>query len=499
MFKKILVANRGEIAVRVLRTCRAMGLPTVAVYSEADRAARHVRLADEAAHIGPSPAAASYLSIERILDAARRTGTDAIHPGYGFLSENSAFADACGAAGIKFIGPSAAAMALMGSKTRSRQIMQKAGIPVVPGTAEPLESPEDAERVADDVGFPVMLKASGGGGGKGMRLVHSPEDLASAYEQASAEAAGAFGNPDLYIEKAILAPRHIEVQILADEHGRVIHLGERECSIQRRHQKVLEECPSPFLAGHAEVREKLTATAVQAARAAGYTNAGTVELLMDADRNFYFLEMNTRLQVEHPVTEMVTGLDLVKEQIRIAAGETLPYRQEDIPWRGSAIECRVYAEDPSNSFFPSPGRIVALDEPSGPGVRVDSAAYAGWDVPIEYDPLLAKLIVWAPTRPEAIERLRAALGEYHIAGIRTTLPFFREIVHDAEFRRGEVDTHFIERRSGRDAPPTPVDGEEPVALLTAAVHFLNHGSGQEGRPRVQPSVWKSVGRRSLLR
>ncbi len=497
MFKKILVANRGEIAVRVLRTCRAMGLPTVALYSDADRAARHVRLADEAVHIGPSPAAESYLSIERILDAVRQTGADAVHPGYGFLSENPAFAEACAATAVKFIGPSPDAMALMGSKTRSRQIMQQAGLPVVPGTTAPLGSHAEAERVADEIGFPIMLKASGGGGGKGMRLVRSRGELASAYEQARDEASGAFGDSDLYIEKAIVAPRHIEVQVLADEHGRVIHLGERECSVQRRHQKVLEECPSPFLAGHPEVRERLTATGVQAAKAAGYTNAGTVEFLMDGDHNFYFLEMNTRLQVEHPVTEMVTGLDLVKEQILIAAGEKLPYRQEEIPWLGSAIECRIYAEDPHNSFFPSPGRIVALDEPSGPGVRVDSAAYTGWDVPIEYDPLIAKLIVWAPSRLEAIERLRSALGEYHIGGIRTTLPFFHDIVRDEEFRRGEVDTDFIDKRSGRSAA-APAEEEERVALLTAAIHFLKQG-GRERSPSVAPSAWKSVGRRSLLR
>ena len=498
MFKKILVANRGEIAVRVLRTCRAIGLPTVAVYSDADRAARHVRLADEAVHIGPAPAAESYLSIEHILDAVRQTGADAVHPGYGFLSENPAFAEASAAAGVKFIGPSPDAMALMGSKTRSRQIMQQAGVPVVPGTTAPLGSHAEAERVADEIGFPIMLKASGGGGGKGMRLVRSRENLASAYEQARDEASGAFGDPDLYIEKAIVAPRHIEVQVLADEHGQVIHLGERECSVQRRHQKVLEECPSPFLAGHPEVRERLTATGVQAAKAAGYTNAGTVEFLMDGHRNFYFLEMNTRLQVEHPVTEMVTGLDLVKEQILIAAGEKLRYGQQDIPWQGSAIECRVYAEDPHNNFFPSPGRIIALDEPSGPGVRVDSAAYTGWDVPIEYDPLIAKLIVWAPSRLEAIERLRSALGEYHIGGIHTTLPFFHDVVRDEEFRRGEVDTDFIDKRSEHGSAAASANEEERVALLTAAVHFLKQG-GREPSPSVAPNAWKSVGRHSLLR
>ena len=499
MLKKILIANRGEIAVRVLRTCRAMGLPTVAVYSDADRTARHVRLADEAVHIGPSSATESYLSIDRILDAARQTGADAIHPGYGFLSENAAFAEACAASRVKFIGPSANAMALMGSKTRSRQIMQKAGVPVVPGTTALLGSLAEAERAADEIGFPIMLKASGGGGGKGMRLVRVRDELASAYEQARDEARGAFGDPDLYIEKAIVAPRHVEVQVLADEHGQVIHLGERECSVQRRHQKVLEECPSPFLAGHPEIRERLSATGVQAAQAAGYTNAGTVEFLMDADRSFYFLEMNARLQVEHPVTEMVTGLDLVKEQILVAAGERLRYRQEDIRPRGSAIECRIYAEDPHNNFFPSPGRIVALDEPSGPGVRVDSAAYTGWDVPIEYDPLIAKLVVWAQSRPEAIARLRAALGEYHIGGIHTTLPFFHSIVRDEDFLRGEVDTEFIDKKADGGAATAPDDVEAQVALLTAAVHFVKQGSSTEQRPRAKPSTWKSEGKYSLLR
>ena len=499
MFRKILVANRGEIAVRVLRTCRAMGIPSVAVYSDADRAALQVRLADQAAHIGPSPAIESYLSIQRILEAAIRVDADAVHPGYGFLSENPAFQEACADAGIKFIGPTARSMALMGSKTRARQLMQQAGVPVVPGTTEAPASGATALRMAGEIGFPVMLKAAAGGGGKGMRLVHSADDMASSYEQARDEAGKAFGDPQVYIEKAIVSPRHIEVQVLADEQGQVIHLGERECSVQRRHQKVLEESPAPFLSGRPEVRESLTAAAVQAASAAGYTNAGTVEFLMDADYNFYFLEMNTRLQVEHPVTEMVTGLDLVREQILIAAGEELRYRQEDIRPRGSAIECRVYAEDPGNNFLPSPGRITALDEPSGPGIRIDSGAYNGWDVPIEYDPLIAKLVVWAQTRPEAIERLRSALREYHIGGIRTTLPFFREIVNDPEFRRGHIDTGFIERRFGASPPPPQATEEEGVAALAAAVHFLNHGAVSEKRPHAEHSVWKSEGRRALLR
>ena len=436
MFQKILIANRGEIAVRVIRTCREMKIPTVAVYSDADRTSLHVRMAEEAVRIGPAPPAESYLHIDRIVEVARQVGADAIHPGYGFLSENPAFAKACRTAGVKFIGPSPESMELMGSKTRAREAMERAGVPVVPGMTHALQDEAEALAVARRVGFPVMLKAAGGGGGKGMRLVGSEEEIPAALEQAQSEARGAFGSSEVYIEKAILSPRHVEVQVLADEHGHVVHLGERECSLQRRHQKVVEETPSPLIDKHPEVREKITAAAVRVARAADYWNAGTVEFLMDSEANFYFLEMNTRLQVEHPVTELVTGIDLVKEQIRIAAGQKLRYKQSDVRNQGSAIECRIYAEDPENNFFPSPGRITQLERPAGPGIRIDSGAYNGWTVPIEYDPLIAKLAAWAPTRDEAIARLQGALSEYHIAGIKTTLGFFREIMSDPIFAPG---------------------------------------------------------------
>ncbi len=501
MFQKILIANRGEIAARIIRSCREMGIATAAVFSEVDRAALHVRLADEAIPIGPAPAPESYLSIERVLEAARAAGADAIHPGYGFLSENARFAAACREAGIKFIGPSPEAMELMGSKTRARQTMQAAGVPVVPGTSEPVASAAEALTVAGQVGFPVMLKAAAGGGGKGMRLVSSAADLAAALEQAQQEALNAFGDAAVYIEKAIAGPRHVEVQILADEHGQVIHLGERECSLQRRHQKVLEETPSPWVEQRPEVREHLTAAAVEAARAANYANAGTVEFLMDAGHNFYFLEMNTRLQVEHPVTEMVTGLDLVREQIRIAAGEPLAYRQADIRSHGHAMECRIYAEDPDNNFFPSPGRIAALERPSGPYIRVDSGAYEGWTVPLDYDSLIAKLIAWAPTREQVIARLRGALREYHVGGIHTTIGFFQSVLADEDFQRGAFDTGFIARwleRRGSDGAPLPE--QEQAAILAAGMHFLSNGkaNGQEPARRMDASAWKLAGKRAML-
>jgi acetyl-CoA carboxylase biotin carboxylase subunit len=390
-------------------------------------------------------------------------------------------------------------MDLMGSKTRSREAMQKAGVPVVPGTFTALESSAAALDEARRISFPIMLKAAGGGGGKGMRLVESADALPSAFEQARDEARRSFGNPDIYIEKALVSPRHIEVQVLADEHGGVIHLGERECSIQRRHQKVLEEAPSPLVDARPEMRKQITAAGVQAAKAADYSSAGTVEFLVDAEDRFYFLEMNTRLQVEHPVTEMTTGMDLVKEQILIAAGQRLRRRQEDIPFRGSALECRVYAEDPDNNFFPSPGRITRLEEPSGPGVRVDSGVYSGWDVPVEYDPLLAKLVVWAPNRPEAIDRLRAALAEYRIGGIRTTLPFFHRIVDDPEFQAGRIDTGFIQQQLSVEGKRQPADGEERIAAFAAGLHFLKQSRTQAEPGRPNGSVWKVQGKRALLR
>src|SRR6058998_2851474 len=443
MFKKILIANRGEIAVRVIRACHELGIKAVAIYSDVDRASLHVLKADEAHHIGAAAASESYLDIRKIIDVAKRTGAQAIHPGYGFLSENAKFAQTCAEAGVKFIGPNAAAMELMGSKTRARQQMEKAGVPYVPGTSRGLESFGQAERVAEEIGYPLMLKAAAGGGGKGMRLVRSREELKPALESAKSEALRAFGDSEVYVEKLIANPRHIEVQVLADEHGNVVHLGERECSIQRRHQKVLEEAPSPVV--DEKMRQRMGEVAVHVSKAAGYTNAGTVEFLVDEARKFYFLEMNTRLQVEHPVTELVTGLDLVHLQILIAAGAKLPFTQSDLQLRGHAIEVRIYAEDPDNNFFPSPGKITRLLLPSGPGIREDSGIYEGWTVPLDYDPMLAKLIAYAPTREQAIRRLQRALDEYFIGGIASNLGFFRDILEDDDFQTATIDTDYLDR------------------------------------------------------
>ena len=501
MFKKILIANRGEIAVRVIRACRELGIAAVAVYSEVDRRALHVLKADEAYAIGPAPPAQSYLNIERILEAAKRAGAHAIHPGYGFLSENEEFARACRDAGIKFIGPSPESMEQMGSKTRARQKMEAAGVPMVPGTSRGLGSLEEARKIAGQFGYPVMLKAAAGGGGKGMRLVAEETDLTSAFEAARSEALRAFGSDEVYLEKAITNPRHIEMQILADEHGNTVYLGERDCSVQRRHQKVLEEAPSPLV--NAEMRRRMGEQAVKAAQAAGYANAGTIEFLADESGNFYFLEMNTRLQVEHPVTELVTGLDLVQLQIRIAAGETLPFRQEDISLRGHAIECRVYAEDPENNYFPSPGKITELAEPAGPGIRVDGGIYAGWDVPIEYDPMLAKLIAYGENRGQAIARMQRGLGEYLVQGVKTNLALFRSILSNEDFLAGRADTGLLSRRvreSGSSAP-----WEEKQAAIIAAGIFRaldakstpRNGSG--GAANVAgASSWKKTARSEAL-
>src|SRR5512146_2153240 len=468
MFQRILIANRGEIAVRIVRACREMGIESVAVFSDVDRKALHVRKADYAFHIGPAQASESYLNVQKILDVARRSGAQAIHPGYGFLSENAKFARACEQVGVKFVGPTAAAMEMMGSKTRARQNMKKAGVPFVPGSEKGLESFEAAERLADQIGYPVMLKAAAGGGGKGMRAVYDHADLRSALDSARSEAQRAFGDNEVYIEKLIVNPRHIEVQILADEHGNCVYLGERECSVQRRHQKVLEEAPSPIV--HAEMRRKMGEVAVRVAKAAGYTNAGTVEFLADENRNFYFLEMNTRLQVEHPVTELVTGLDLVQLQCRIASGEPLPFKQEDIEIRGHAIECRIYAEDPDNNFFPSPGQITRLISPSGPGIRRDSGMYEGWTVPLEYDPLLAKLIGYGTTRDDAIRRLQRALYEYFVGGIKTNIPLFRRILRDEDFRAGRIHTGFLDRLLKEPVQLPPSTSEEiRIAAIAAAI------------------------------
>lgn len=472
MFKKILIANRGEIAVRVIRACRELRIPSVAVYSDVDRAALHVLMADEAYPVGAAAAAESYLNINKIVQVAKRCGADAIHPGYGFLSENAKFAQACAGAGIKFIGPSAAAMEMMGSKTRARQEMEKAEVPFVPGTSRGLGSSQDAKDGAAKIGYPVMLKAAAGGGGKGMRLVHTAQQLQSALEAAQSEAQRAFGDGEVYLEKAIVNPRHIEMQVLADEHGNTVYLGERECSIQRRHQKVLEEAPSPLV--DPDMRRRMGEVAVRVAKVARYSNAGTVEFLVDQDKSFYFLEMNTRLQVEHPVTELITGLDLVHLQIRIAAGETLPFRQEDVLIRGHAIECRIYAEDADNNFFPSPGKIEMLWTPSGPGIRLDNGVYEGWTVPIDYDPLLAKLIGYGEDRQQAISRLARALPEYLVAGIKTNLGLFRKILAHENFRAAQMDTGYLERlltQSGSEAGARN-EGSGHIAAIGAAIFTL---------------------------
>jgi acetyl-CoA carboxylase, biotin carboxylase subunit len=441
--RKVLVANRGEIAVRVIRACRERGLATVAVYSEADREALHVLMADEAYEIGPPPAGDSYLRIERLVEVARGAGADAVHPGYGFLAENAAFAEACRSGGLIFVGPPPAAIRAMGDKTAARRLARDLGVPMVPGTVEPVTSEEEARAAARQIGLPVMIKAALGGGGKGMRLVQHETQLADALRLARAEAQGAFGDAAVYLERYVAEPRHIEIQILADTHGAVVHLGERECSIQRRHQKLVEECPSPCV--DATLRARMGEAACRLARAAGYQNAGTVEFLVDAERNFYFLEMNTRLQVEHPVTEMVTGIDLVREQLRVAAGEPLGYTQGDIAWRGAAIECRINAEDPFAGWLPSPGTITGLRSPAGPWVREDAGAYEGYTVPRYYDTLLSKLIVWGPDRPAAIARMARALAEYKVAGVRTTIPVLKHIVAHDDFRAGRLSTAFLER------------------------------------------------------
>jgi acetyl-CoA carboxylase, biotin carboxylase subunit len=473
--KKILIANRGEIAVRIIRACRDMGIATVAVYSECDRAALHVRMADEAWPAGPSAPRDSYLRIDTMIDLAKRSGADAVHPGYGFLAENEDFAAACRDANLIFIGPSPEAIHLMGSKTAARQAAIRAGVPVVPGTEAPLsETVPDAEvlKIAIGIGYPLMLKAVAGGGGKGMRMVSAPDELPGALRAARSEAQTAFGDGAVYLERRIAAPRHIEVQLLGDHHGTVLPFVERECSIQRRHQKVVEESPSPAVSP--ELRRRLTSAAAAVARTVGYTNAGTIEFLLDSDGSFYFLEMNTRLQVEHPITEAVTGVDLVHWQIRIARGEKLTLDPESIlvP-RAHAIECRIYAEDPANGFLPSPGLIQGLRVPSGPGVRDDSGAYEGGEVPIFYDPMISKLIAWGDTREMALARMKRALGEYEVRGIRTTIPFFKWILDDEDFRAARFDTTFIDRKfntAGNGLLPPTASGQEDLAVLAAAVH-----------------------------
>ena len=486
---KVLVANRGEIAVRVIRACREQGIATVAVFSEADREALHVLMADEAYPIGPPPAAESYLVVDKLVAVAKAAGADAVHPGYGFLAENAGFAEACAAAGLVFIGPPPAAIRAMGDKTAARRLARDLGVPMVPGTLEPLASEEEARAAAREIGFPLMLKAARGGGGKGMRLVRQAGELAAALRLARGEAAAAFGDGALYLERYVEEPRHIEVQILADGHGQVVHLGERECSIQRRHQKLVEECPSPVV--DAGLRARLGEAACRLARAAGYVNAGTVEFLLDAEGHYYFLEMNTRLQVEHPVTELVTGIDLVREQLRLAAGEPLGYGQGDVRWRGAAIECRINAEDPLAGWLPSPGTIRGLRAPAGPWVREDSGVYEGFTVPRFYDTLLAKLIVWGEDREAAIARMARALEEYRVVGIRTTIPVLAEIVAHPDFRAGRLSTGFLERMRPGAAGG---DGRLRSVAIIAAVLAEHERLGERALTPAPPPAWRAAPR-----
>lgn len=497
MFSKVLIANRGEIACRVMRACRDMNIGTVAVYSDADADALHVRMADEAYHIGPPPSSESYLRGERVIEAAKAAGAEAIHPGYGFLSENADFVRQVTAEGLVFIGPPPEAMEGLGGKMSARKIAIEAGVPIVPGTTEPLRSFEEAKTTADEIGYPVMLKASAGGGGKGMRLVFEESELKSALENAQAESLASFGDDAVYIEKAVVRPRHIEIQVFSDTHGNHVYLGERECSIQRRHQKVIEEAPSPI--NSAELRREMGECAVKVARAVNYVGAGTVEFLVsDVDRSFFFLEMNTRLQVEHPVTELVTGLDLVREQIRVAAGKPLSFTQEDVTLTGHAIECRVYAEDPDKNFMPSPGRITRLRLPHGPGVRDDGGVYEGAEVSIYYDPMISKLAVHGRDRAEAIDRMRRALREYEVGGIKTTLPFFREVMEDEEFISGNLDTGFIPRFNERHKKVEVPQELSDTAIVAAA---LAMASGKPDAASAQPeaSKWGEAARTAAMR
>ena len=494
---KVLIANRGEIAVRVIRACRELGYPTVAVYSEPDRAALHVVYADQAMPIGPAPSRQSYLRIDRILDAAKKSGAKAVHPGYGFLAENAEFARACRDAGLLFIGPSPESIEAMGSKTDARMRMKAAGVPVVPGLLEPVKSFAEIEAFAREAGFPIMIKAAAGGGGKGMRRIDRQDELFPAYERVTSEAESFFGDASVYAEKFVESPRHIEVQVVGDQHGNIVHVGERECTLQRRHQKVVEECPSPVV--DAALREKLGAMAVKAAAAVNYHSTGTIECLMGPDRQFYFLEMNTRLQVEHPVTEMVWGVDLVKEQLRVARGEKLSIRQESLEPVGHAIECRIYAEDPARKFAPSPGLIRYINLPQGPGVRNDQGVYAGYTVPVFYDPMLSKLIVHDQTRAEAIARMRRALAEYRLEGIMTTIPFFTFIMNDPEFRAGRFDTGFIDRILPEiDFAHRPASERDVDAAVASAAILAFEESQNVKVPDDRHSQWRSAARQEAV-
>jgi len=499
---KVLIANRGEIAVRIMRTLRELGIGSVAVYSEADREALHVRYADEAYCIGPAPSTESYLVVDKLLEVAARAGADAVHPGYGFLSERSHFATAVSNAGLVWIGPPPAAIDSMGDKVTARGLMSKAGVPVVPGTPDAIEKAEDALLAAKEIGFPVLIKASAGGGGKGMRRVDAPEDFVEAFNGASREAASAFGRGDCYVEKFILNPKHVEFQVLSDSHGNTVHLFERDCSVQRRHQKVIEETPCPVL--QEDTRQKMGQVAVRAAEAVDYVGAGTIEFLLDSDQNFYFLEMNTRLQVEHPITELVTGTDLVELQLSVAQGEPLPFTQADLKASGAAIEVRLYAEDPQNGFLPSPGTIDHLKYPEGPGIRIDSGVYEGSEVSIHYDPMLAKLIVWSNNRPAAIRRLSRALGELTITGIRSNLDFLRQVMNHPDFLAGHYDIGLIER-AGDELLGEPDLGDlEEIALFAALASIARRdqqrsGLTTGGEAQRKGSRWRDHARYRQLR
>jgi acetyl-CoA carboxylase biotin carboxylase subunit len=506
MFSKILIANRGEIAVRVMRACREMGIRTVAIYSDVDRDALHVRMADEAYPCGPPPARESYLRMEQVIEIAKRSGADAIHPGYGFLAENGDFADLCEASGIAFVGPSGDVMRSMGDKVRARETMQKAGVPIVPGTTKPLTD-EEAVRFASEIGFPVMVKATAGGGGKGMRFVKQASEMEQALKRARGEARASFGNASLYVEKFVEQPRHIEIQVLADRHGNTVHLFERECSVQRRHQKVIEEAPGNGITP--ELRERMGQAAVAAARAVGYVGAGTCEFLVDRKLDFYFLEMNTRVQVEHAITEAITGIDIVKAMILAAAGEPLGIAQEALRISGHAIEARIYAEDPEQNFAPSPGKIIVYRPPDGIGVRVDSGVYQGATVTVFYDPMVGKLIAWGRDRGEAIDRLRRALSEFVVKGIKTSIPFHMKVLRHPVFLAGRYDTGFIDEHmaGGRGEAADAGDAEEArrVAFMLAAIAAYRRDKERASRSLGEPSVggrsdpWKEFGRRGQMR
>jgi len=499
MIKKILIANRGEIAIRVMRSCREMGICSVAVYSEADRSSMHVQFADEAYCIGVAASSESYLNVEKIIAAAKKANADAIHPGYGFLSENASFSNRCKEEGIIFIGPDAHAINTMGDKITARKTMMASGVPVVPGTTDPIADLDEAVKTILEIGLPVMVKASAGGGGKGMRLVEKEEDILSSVKAAKSEALSAFGDDTVYVEKYISSPHHIEFQILADQHGHCIHLFERECSVQRRHQKVVEETPSPIM--RADVREEMGKHAVAAAKAVNYSGAGTIEFITDDDLNYYFLEMNTRLQVEHPITEQVVGIDLVREQINIANGEELHYKQEDLSQHGHAIEVRIYAEDPDNNFMPSPGKIKHIKLPMGLGIRHDGYVYDGYEIPIYYDPMISKLIAWGNNRQEAISRMKRALEVYKITGIKTSIPFLSRILDVPAFQKGGYTTHFIQNHP-EELKMKEACSEECIdlAAITAFVHYTDRL--QKAQPKEahnsNTSAWKNFGRKQAV-